>query len=845
MLLGRLRIRGKLALLVTIPLLAVVALAVPIVLGRVDQATRAADTARTVRVAGQVGALVQDLQQERLLSIGFLARMVDPSRLQNQVSAVTNRAADVRSHVTDAGVVKAIDAIQGLSDLRNALPRGAAAPDKLLTGYNGVIKGLIDALRLEEGVDVKASEGRQVTALDAALRTDEGISIAEVDLLVAVLAKDPRALVLYTNAVAVVQEQANRITRFATQDQVSLYTKVQNQATAGLGKDFAGAADSDPAASFAKLTPQLVFPALESLVGVGRVVEQKIIDDVTGIVTRQQNRSLTTAYVVGGIALLVLLVVMLLVFTVGRAVVRPLTRLTNSADRVARVAESELTRVADDEAESPAPVHLEAIEVSGRDEIGDLARAFERVQGTAARLVERQVAGRRNVAQMFGHVGRRTQNLVGRQIALIDRLEREETDPERLQHLYRLDHVSSRLSRNAGSLVVLSGSTGTNEHLNPLMLADVVRLALGEIEDYVRVDVEIPPDLALVPNVINDLVLVFAELMENATVFSPPQTRVTVTAQKTQYGAQVAIVDHGIGLSPERLAEENARLARRERLDLAPTEVLGLFVVGRLARRHGLGVALWPTPGGGLTATIAVSDRLLTTAPAPLPPAEPVRQMEPVRQPQPLRATVPAAHLPATPMPPTPMPAIPMPGAPVPKALSTIPFDVEALNRANQSIESGGHWNAFIPPQRRVPVDPSLVTAGPAVAAPPLRQRIPGAQLSVESVTQPTLAPTPAESDAVLAQAMVDEFEAGVLRAKRQAVEVPAPVLAAPGRPTSGVPPLTRRVPGATLADANATVPLGTTLTQQPPPSPDEARDLVEQFEAGVLRALRDVRTDQ
>src|SRR5439155_544708 len=373
-----------------------------------------------------------------------------------------------------------------------------------------------------------------------------------------------------------------------------------------------------------------------------------------------------------------------------------------SADRVARVTEAELTRVADDESDSPTPMQLEPVDISARDEVGDLARAFERVQGTAVRMVERQVASRRNVAQMFGHVGRRTQNLVGRQIALIERLERDETDPDRLQHLYRLDHVSSRLSRNAGSLVVLSGATSTNEQTNPLPLTDVVRLALGEIEDYPRVDVDVPSGLALVPTVVNDFVLVLAELMENGTVFSPPHTRVTVTASPTGYGAQVAVVDHGIGLSPERLAEENARLARRERLDLAPTEVLGLFVVGRLARRHGLGVALWPTPGGGLTATVAISDRLLTIAPAALPPPEPV-----------------------------------------------------------------------------------------------------------------------------LAQAMVDEFEAGVLRARRQAVELPAPVLTAPGRPAGGVPALTRRVPGATLAPADATVPLGTILTAQPPASPDEARDLV------------------
>jgi signal transduction histidine kinase len=639
--------------------------------------------------------------------------------------------------------------------------------------------------------------------------------------------------------VAVLQAQANRLTAFATPAQVALYTKVQDEANTRLGKDFAGATDSNPLASFAKLTPQLVFPALESLVGIGRVVEQRIVNDVTGEVTRQQNRALATAWVVGGLAGLVLLVVVLLVIVVGRAVVRPLTRLTSSADRVARVTEAELVRVADDESEAAAPVQLEPVDVRARDEVGDLARAFERVQGTAARLVERQVASRRNVAQMFGHVGRRTQNLVGRQIALIDRLERDEADPERLQHLYRLDHVSSRLSRNAGSLVVLSGATSTNEHVNPLPLADVVRLALGEIEDYVRVDVEVPPGIALVPNVINDIVLVLAELMENATVFSPPHTRVTVAAQQTAYGAQLAVIDRGIGLSPERLAEENARLARRERLDLAPTEVLGLFVVGRLARRHGLGVALWPTPGGGLTATIAISDRLLTSAPVSLPNSLP--SAEPVYRPA--RPTQP------------PVP----PG--LPPALSSVAFDVEALSRASRSIENGERWNAFAPPLRRRPVEPAPVPPGPAVAAPPLRQRVPGAQLPVETpMPLPAPAPAPAAADAAMAQALVDEFEAGVRRAQRQAFEVPAPQLAAPNRPAAPVNPLTRRVPGATLAAVQGTAvqgtavqgtavrgtapPLGNAVPHLPPPDPDEARDLVEQFESGVLRALHDARSD-
>src|SRR5207247_5756383 len=209
-----------------------------------------------------------------------LAQMVDPNRLRTQVATVTTHAADVKAGLgaqPDPGVVKAIDAIQGLSAVRTALTQGQAGPDKLLPAYGGVIKGLIDALRLEDGVDVKTSEGRQVLGLDASLRTEEDISIAAVDLMVAVIAKDPRALAPYMADVAVLQAQANRLTTFATDAQSHLYNQVQNEANARLGKDFTGATDSNPLATFAKLTPQLVFPALESLVGIGRVVDQKII----------------------------------------------------------------------------------------------------------------------------------------------------------------------------------------------------------------------------------------------------------------------------------------------------------------------------------------------------------------------------------------------------------------------------------------------------------------------------------------------------------------------------------------------------------------------------------------
>jgi signal transduction histidine kinase len=143
--------------------------------------------------------------------------------------------------------------------------------------------------------------------------------------------------------------------------------------------------------------------------------------------------------------------------------------------------------------------------------------------------------------------------MVGRQIDLIDRLEYEETDSDRLRELYRLDHLASRLRRSASSLVVLSGMADTSRYRAPLPLAEVVRLALGEIEDFTRVDIDVPEAMLVAPSVIGDLLLMMAELMENATRFSPPHERIGVIARAAAEGVRLSVVDHGIGLSDERL----------------------------------------------------------------------------------------------------------------------------------------------------------------------------------------------------------------------------------------------------------------------------------------------------
>jgi signal transduction histidine kinase len=792
-----LRIRGKLALLVIIPLLAMVALTVPVVLERIDRAGRAADTADAVRLAGRVGALVQDVQLERMLTIGMMMRTVEPARVQRQVAEVNDHAARLAAEDGLPRAVKAaVDGVAKLAPLREGVRDGITAPDKLIVGYGATVTALLNSLGLERGVDVSTSEGRQVVALDASMRTDELITVGAAYLVLAVATKRQEALLPYYTNFAVLSDTVNRFSAFATPQQVELYTQVQEKIQRGFGvQDFVPAVNVNPLQALAKVPLATIYPALEAVVGPGRVVSDRIITDVTDLVDEQERQALVTAYVVAGVSLLVLLLVVVLSIAVARAVVRPLTRLTRSADRVARVTEAELTRVADDDAEVAGEIRLDPVDVGARDEVGDLARAFDRVQGTAVGLVERQVASRRNVAQMFGHVGRRTQNLVGRQIALIDRLEDQEADPERLQHLYRLDHISSRLRRNAGSLVALSGAANANEHDNPLALGDVVRLALAEIEDYTRVDVAVPAELALTPAAINDIVLVLAELMENATVFSPPHTRVEVSAASTPYGARIAVVDHGIGMPDRQLEQENARMQRRERLDLAPTGVLGLFVVGRLARRHGLRVLLGGTPGGGVTATVDLPDVLLAAAwaaPAPAAPARPAVEPRRERRALPTAAGIPAAQ-------------VEYRTAPEPSFEVFLPngerttFNVAAVHRASESISAGSTWSAFVPRPRDDRLD--LPVAGRPAAG----------LTALEMGDYPT---------AVLpAVALVEPYE-----------EVPQP----------GPVPLTRRRPGATLEGRPE--PSHTSAMAAQPPDPDEARALVEQFEAGVVRALGEVR---
>jgi signal transduction histidine kinase len=249
-----------------------------------------------------------------------------------------------------------------------------------------------------------------------------------------------------------------------------------------------------------------------------------------------------------------------------------------------------------------------------RDELGDLLFALDRTQRTAITLAAEQARVKRQASDMFVDLGRRHQALLGRTLALVADLESSQRDPATVTDLLRLDHLVTRMRRNAESLLVLAGTEPGRGWADACAVEDVVRNALGEIEAFDRIDIAVLEPDRVVGRAVGAVGHLLAELLENATVFSPPDSRVTVNGVHRPDGYVLSIVDTGIGLKPDELQDANQRLTQFHTVEFTPPRRLGLAVVAELARRHGIVVQLQPTPGGGTTASVLLSPALLAGA---------------------------------------------------------------------------------------------------------------------------------------------------------------------------------------------------------------------------------------
>jgi signal transduction histidine kinase len=314
---------------------------------------------------------------------------------------------------------------------------------------------------------------------------------------------------------------------------------------------------------------------------------------------------ITAAVGVAGLILTLIVTILL-----GRSINRRLATLRRSALTlaeeqlpavVARLRRGESVDVA---AEAP-PIRV------GNDEIGQVGQAIDAVRQTAIRSAVEEARVRQGVNDMFRNLARRNQSLLQRQLTVLDEAERRATDPDVLEDLFKMDHLTTRMRRHAEGLIILSGAPPGRSWSAPVKLIDVMRGAVSEVEDYARVNVSTQSRAALAGSAVTDVIHLLAELIENATTLSPPFTQVRVSGETVAKGFAIEIEDRGLGMTAQKLYELNERLANPQEINPANTEQLGLFVVGQLARRHGISVMLRPSPYGGTTAVTLIPLTLL------------------------------------------------------------------------------------------------------------------------------------------------------------------------------------------------------------------------------------------
>jgi signal transduction histidine kinase len=340
--------------------------------------------------------------------------------------------------------------------------------------------------------------------------------------------------------------------------------------------------------------------------------EQFVAGNIVTRATQLQQSAQRTALTYIIITVAVLLIVLAAALLVARSLVLPLRRLRAGALDIASVQLPERVRLLSEDPESAGTMDVAPINVTSRDEIGQVARAFDQVHSEAVRLAGQQAVLRSSFNAMFVNLSRRSQTLIERLARMIDTLEQHEDDPDRLGSLFSMDHLVTRMRRNSENLLLLAGHDNPRKWSEAIALADVARAATSEIEQYNRVTLNMTPDISLAGQAVSDVVHLLAELIENATIFSPKDTQVQVAMQYlASGGVLIEVSDKGIGVSESRLEEMNWRLDNPPTIDVSVSRHMGLFAVARLAEHHGVRVRLRPALPQGLSALVWLPDSLI------------------------------------------------------------------------------------------------------------------------------------------------------------------------------------------------------------------------------------------
>ncbi|MFC8849155.1 MULTISPECIES: nitrate- and nitrite sensing domain-containing protein [unclassified Micromonospora] len=623
-------IRGRLVGIIALPMLAVLLLLGYLTVIEVSGYRAVTTASESVSLALAVRDLTQELQTERGLTAGLLGGNVG---FRDEIAPARQRVDQRRRAVESAvsGGGRVADRVNAALRELDGLPVVRAGTDSGSAGRAATFQFFTDRIatlnRIDFGLDEVTDPElrRHVATLDALSRIEEstaqqraflngvfsagGFAKGEFLQFAAMRAAREAALADFAEQATPAQQAANDWVLDTGAARVAAYFEQVALASAD-GRRL-------------QVNPQSWWSSQTTVLDGMRQMQQHVGAEIEARATERQNDSTRRILVVAASVLLFLVGAVALLVVATRSITRPLAALSAEAHELATSRLPAAVRRLQDsgeegDPEAPAPVRVPARSSS---EIRSVAGALDQVQAVAFRLATEQALLRRSTTESLANLGRRNQNLLRRQLGFITKLEREESDPTGLANLFELDHLATRMRRNAESLLVLVGAGGPRQWVAPLPIADVIRAAISEVEEYRRVQLRRIDDAWVVGATVSAVAHMLAELIENGLTFSPPDSDVEIQGRRTSEGYLIAITDQGIGMSAEDLAQANARLRGEVDFVAAPTRYLGHQVVGQLALDLEIGVQLAPSPVTGVTARVVLPPGVLTTANA-TPPGE-------------------------------------------------------------------------------------------------------------------------------------------------------------------------------------------------------------------------------
>jgi signal transduction histidine kinase len=648
------RVRWRLAAVIAVPTLTAAVLGALTINGDVNQWEATGRVQHLAQLNSDVVKYSQALEDELNLSAAFAATRTNNSgaytadlkKAQNTTDGAANAVLNDSSGVTagagyQPGTVQDLNAVRAsISDLTNVragVTNSQFPASQIVRVFTNNL--IMPANTFSAGIGVGANDADlqgNVTTLGALLRNENQVAVQRAILYAALVSPQGTLRAEDLTALQQAHEQAAASLADFKASSDTVEQQFYSNTVSGAQVDVA-ASNEILAEQMATTSPNV--PLRSQLkpenwrADMTLTIEdtQKVADSLTDAVSSRANAlrsAATTDLLVTSLVTLLLLLLVVLVSTiVARSLIRPLRKLRSDALDVAGHRLPEMVRRLSQSEGADEGVEIEPIGVTSTDEIGEVARAFDQVHREAVRLAADEAMLRGNLNAMFINLSRRSQSLIERQLSLIDSLEQSEQDPGRLSSLFRLDHLATRMRRNSENLLVLAGHEVTRRWSQPVPLVDVLRAAISEIEQYERVVLNVQPGIVVVGQAVNDVVHLVAEIVENATTFSPEDTQVYVSGQPLSSGGVLLdITDNGVGISDQEMSHANWRLDNPPVVDVAVSRRMGLFVVGRLAARHGVRVRLRHAQAGGLTALIWLPDTV--AAPEVAPPLGRLRRFE-------------------------------------------------------------------------------------------------------------------------------------------------------------------------------------------------------------------------